>query len=427
MNLRQRIRDFILTPTTRLELIDAQGKSSSSVKRVRLTSLKGYDTLYSVAYLACEQTKARSLGSLPSAVYRRDGRNREAVDGHPLARLLAGQANDLMSGRDLRHWISIRRDTFGNAFVYVEWREGIPVALWPIRAAVEIDYNRHAEAGRRVRYIVSGDDYVPNGKYFADEVINIRTDISKDGVWGKSIAELAARDVGLTVDLERFYASMLENGNHHLGHVEIPDGRVFENAKESIERAIEAKTGPANAGKAPIFGYGAKWVQDQQTMRDASLIEQQVWVLQQVCRATSVPPQKVYDLTESNYSNAESSRIDYATDTIAPEAAVIESAFQPVLDSMGQPECYLHLDLNGLMRGDVAARGQFYREMVYMGAMTRNEVRAKEELNPIDGLDKPLVPVNYGIVEEDGSVTVLTSTDAEPADGMQTGTTDKEL
>ncbi len=413
--LANKFAKFVLTTTTPPQIIDLREGDPK---------LKGWGSLYSVAYLACEQTKARSLGSLPVAVYKREEKQRIPIQDHPLTQLFMGQANDLMTGRDLRHWLSIRRDTFGNAFVFVEWHQGEPVALWPINGSVQIDYNRHARAGRRLRYVISGDNYVPDGKYFADEVINIRTAVSKDGIWGKSLAKLAARDVGLSVDLEKFYDSMLKNGNHHLGHVEIPQGMVSQEVKDSLERAIEAKRGVDSAGKAPIFGYGAKWITDTQSMKDASVIEQQAWVLQQVCRATCVPPSKVYDMSRATYSNSEVSKIDYASDTIAPEATDIESAFKPVLISMGQKDLYLKFDLNGLMRGDVQARGQFYREMVYMGAMTRNEVRAKEEMNPIDGLDKPLVPVNYGIVEEDGSVTVLGN--SEPADGMQTNTTDKE-
>lgn len=418
MGIRKRIKEYF-SGASKLQILDLTSKGQ--------VQLEKYGALYSIAYMACEQVKARSLGSLPVAVYRRDGGVRAQVDDHPLTRLLTGQANDLMSGRDLRHWISLRRDTFGNAFIFVEWKKGIPVALWPITCAVSTDYDKDARTGRRLRYVINdGDSYVPAGRYFPDEIINIRTALTKDGITGQSIADLAARDIGLSVDLEQFYASMLENGNHQLGHVEIPADRMFDKARESIERAIAAKTGPANAGKAPIFGYGAKWVTDQQTMKDASLIEMQTWVLQQVCRATSVPPSKVYDSTSTSYSSAEAARTDYASDTIAPEAAVIETAFRPVLESMGDDGYYLHFDLNGIMRGDVTARGTFYREMVYMGAMTRNEVRAKEEMNPIDGLDEPLIPVNYGLVGEDGEVTVLTSGNKEPADGMQTATTDKE-
>lgn len=396
-----------------------------SSRRDDSTRLYEYSSLYSVAYLACEQTKARSMGSLPVAVYRKDGGKREKVE-HPLGDLLAGQANDLMTGRDLRHWASLRRDTFGNAYIWVEWRRGKPVALWPITSNVQIDFDKNAPAGRRVRYLVpNGDNYVPAGRYFSDEVINVRTAVTKDGVHGQSIARLAAHDIGLSVDLEKFYSSMLNNGNHQLGHVEVPEGRMKPEDVESLKRAVEAKRGIDEAGKSPIFGYGAKWVTDQQTMRDASLIEQQAWVLQQVCRACNVPPWMVYDSSSGNgkYENAESSRVDYVTNTLMPDTTALETALNVILRSMGDSKLYVKFDLNGLMRGDKASQGQFYREMVYMGAMTRAEVREKEDLNPIPGLEKPLIPVNYGILEPNGEVTILT-THGEPSDGMQTGTTD---
>ncbi len=415
----QRITDWLLTPAMQPRMLDAPGMADDA------TRLFEYSSLYSVAYLACEQTKARSLGSLPVSVCRKDGAGREKVD-HPLCDLLAGRANDLMTGRDLRHWISIRRDTFGNAFVWVEWSRGRPVALWPVTSHVQIDFDRSAPAGRRVRYIVpNGDRYVPSGAYFPGEVVNVRASVTKDGVHGQSIAKLAAHDVGLSVDLEKFYSAMLNNGNHQLGHVEVPEGRMKPEDVESLKRAVEAKRGIDEAGKSPIFGYGAKWVTDQQTMRDASLIEQQAWVLQQVCRACNVPPWMVYDSSGGNgkYANAESSRVDYVTNTIMPDACGLETELNAILEAMGEGGLYVKFDLNGLMRGDKASQGRFYREMVYMGAMTRAEVREKEDLNPIPGLDRPLVPVNYGILEPNGEVTVLASR-GEPSDGMQAGTTD---
>lgn len=426
MGIINKIRNLILTPTTEPRRVDGFFPINS------LTTLSQYGCLYSVAYLACEQRKARSIGSLPVSVYVKSDNKRTEVDNHPLAKLLKGMANELMTGQDLLHWASIRRDTFGDAYIFVEWRKGVPVALYPITANVEIQFNRHAKPGYRVRYVVSEESgrdnpstTVPAGVYFGDEVVHIKTAITKDGIKGESIARLAAEEIGLTVDLERFYKSMLSNGNHQMGHVEIPNitGANVEEQIESVKRAIDAKCGIDNAGKAPIFGYGAKWVSDTQTMKDASVIEQQQWVLEEVCRATNVPPSKVYDLADSSYSNAESLRIDYATDTIAPEAGSIEKAFSPVLEAMGSDGHYLKFDLNGLMRGDIAARGQFYREMVYLGAMTRADVRQKEDMNPIDGLDKPLIPLNYGILEPNGEITVV-SASATPADGMQTGVTD---
>ena len=47
-----------------------------------------------------------------------------------------------------------------------------------------------------------------------------------------------------------------------------------------------------------------------------------------------------------------------------------------------------------MLRGDSASRGIYFHNLVLDGILTRNEVRAFEGLDPIDGLDEPLVPAN---------------------------------
>lgn len=425
MGIKERITNWLLTPSTDITMRGGLLPMGSEATR-----LYNYGALFSVAYLACEQTKARSLASLPVCVHRKTARGNEPLPDHPLSLLLGRRPNDLMSASDLMHWTSIRRDTFGDAYWYVEWSKGVPVAIWPITSYVKIDYNRHAAPGHRLRYAVHDASTVkgvgvtvPPGNYFAGEVVHFRTAVTQDGIHGRSLAEYAAQEIGLSVDLERFYSAMLNNGNHHLGHVETPE-KLNPDQISRVKEAVRDKAGVGKAGEAPVFTAGAKWVTEQQTMKDASLIEQQQWVLQQVCRATSVPPQKVYELSRQTYSNAESARVDYATDTIMPEAGAIEDELTSILDAAGETDLFVKFDPDGLMRGDKAAQGQWYREMTYSGVYTRNEVREKEGLNPIEGLEKPLVPVNYGVVEADGSVTVLSSTSSEPASGMQTGTTD---
>ena len=379
----------------------------------------GWGALMSVDYLACEQTKARSLATLPAKVYRQVGDRRENLPDHPLAVLLSGQANEAMSSIDLMEWTVLRRDTFGTAYWRVEWWRGRPVALWPVNVRVCPDYDPTARRGYRMRYHVpGGDDVTPTGTYFAHEMVAIKTAVSKDGVKGESLARLAAEEIGLSVDLER---SMLHNGNHQLGHVEIPEGRIPQEAYDRLQAAIEAKAGITESGKTPIFGYGAKWVTDQQTMRDASLIEQQQWVLQQVCRATNVPPYKVYDGSVTTYSGGQQARIDYATDTVVPEVRAIEQALTPVMRSCGTPDARVKFSIQGLMRGDDASRAQFYRELGYLGAYTRADIREFEDMEPINGLELPLFPLNYGAVRPDGSVEVYSSETKAPADGNQTG------
>ena len=104
-----------------------------------------------------------------------------------------------------------------------------------------------------------------------------------------------------------------------------------------------------------------------------------------------------------------------------PEVRAIEQALTPVMRSCGTPDARVKFSIQGLMRGDDASRAQFYRELGYLGAYTRADIREFEDMEPINGLELPLFPLNYGAVRPDGSVEVYSSETKAPADGNQTG------
>ncbi|MBW7039055.1 phage portal protein, partial [Escherichia coli] len=55
---------------------------------------------------------------------------------------------------------------------------------------------------------------------------------------------------------------------------------------------------------------------------------------------------------------------------------------------------YVRFNLTGLLRGTPQERAQFYHFAITDGWMSRNEARAFEDMNPVDGLDEMLVSVN---------------------------------
>ena len=61
----------------------------------------------------------------------------------------------------------------------------------------------------------------------------------------------------------------------------------------------------------------------------------------------------------------------------------------------------MKFDLNGLMRGDAAARASFYEKGINAGWMTPNEAREFEGMKLLPGLDKPRIPLNYSTVGDD--------------------------
>lgn len=61
------------------------------------------------------------------------------------------------------------------------------------------------------------------------------------------------------------------------------------------------------------------------------------------------------------------------------------------------------ISMNALLRGNAQARGEFYRQMRDLGALSINEIRRLEDWNEIDGGDLRLVPVNMQSIERAAS------------------------
>lgn len=128
----------------------------------------------------------------------------------------------------------------------------------------------------------------------------------------------------------------------------------------------------------------------------------------EVARWFNLPPHKLKDLTRSSFSNIESEQISFVQDSILPWLVRLEQNYQMQLLSpsdkelSGRGRLYFKHIVEGLLRGDAAARATFYREMFAIGAMSVNEIRGKEDMDPVEGGDIRLVPMNMTTLENAG-------------------------
>ncbi len=350
---------------------------------------------YSVSFLGCMLAKSTALASLPVHVFQKKDGVRKKIE-HPLTRILSRRWNAYMTAFEGWNWLIQRRDVFGQAAVRVTYNlRGEPVAFYPINAPIELMYDG---ATKQTFYEVkNGDSFTPAGRYKSYEILVFKTYVSTDcGVTGASLAKLAAENVGLSIDLEKFYSRLLNNGNHFPGYLET-DSDLTNDEKKEIAESLKSTSGIQPAGTIRIFDKGLKYKQNPMTMGDISLAEQQTWVLQQCCRILRVPPSSVYENSRSTYSNVETMELQFARTTLTNEATAIEQVLQVIIDAMASrfPDCYVKFDLNGYMRGAYKERMEGYRIGVYAGFFTRAEIREWEELPPIEGLEEPLQPTAY--------------------------------
>jgi hypothetical protein len=101
------------------------------------------------------------------------------------------------------------------------------------------------------------------------------------------------------------------------------------------------------------------------------------------------------DLERATFSNIEQQSIDFLTYTIQPWLSRIEQAMNYQLFTvLERKRIYVEHLIEGKLRGDSAARAAFYTAMFNIGVYSQNDIREKENENPIEGGDRYLVPLN---------------------------------
>lgn len=366
----------------------------------------GLDALYSNAFRACLLAKARPLSTLPVRVYERRGGIRVAAeDDFPqaFAQLLRCKWNPFLTGSDAIRWMVMRKDVVGEAFARVQYgADGLPVAIWPLSGNPTVEIT--SKGIPLFRY--SGDTFTEAGTYLENEIIWVKSPIlDKDGIHGRSLAQLAANEIGLSIDLTEFYGRMLNGEGNFPGWLET-DQQLTQNDIDRISSQLSDGGGVVNAGKVRLFDRGLTYKTTGQSMVDLNLVEQEKWVLQEVCRTLSVPPSEVYELSNSTYSNTEQGALNFATKTLTPECVVLETALSSILWEAGFTDCHVQLDMNGLLRGSHSERMEGYRIGIYAGIYSPNDVRAKEDMPPYEGGGEYFRATAYSTVNpETGEVT----------------------
>jgi HK97 family phage portal protein len=354
-------------------------------------SVNDETALTSVATLGCLQVRAGSFAALPLKVRQRVGRDRIERDEHPVYQLLSVAPNPVLTAPQFWRWEQIQEDTCGNAFARIVWAGGHAKEVWPLTGPLPT--LRSTSSG--LAYAYGGDVFNPAGVYPAKDILHFKGQILRNPYWGRSIINLARDTIGLDIAAGQFFARFLQNGTHFPGYLSTEQDLTDEDYT-ALKEQFKGSSGVLTAGELRIFDRGLKVIQNAMSLKDAQLIEEQRWLLEQCCRLFRVPLPLLQDWTHGTYSNAEQAGIWFAQHTITPlaadkEATIAQRMFLPSELAAGY---FVKFNVDALLRGDFAARSQGYSILILCGVLNPNEARAFEDWNPYDGGDDYRLPLN---------------------------------
>lgn len=351
------------------------------------------------AVWACVNLRSATISSLP--LHLRTPEKQHATS-HPLYAVLHDSPNADMTASEFWEMQLASLDMWGNAYSLIDRDGRRVVSLDPLRP--ERMTVKRSESGA-IRYL-----YRENGRdkeYGEDQIFHLKG-FTLDGLVGLSPLQYAAETVGGLMSANQAASREFRNGLKVGGFLKVGDTTLKPEQRDKMRAAL-AKFGLAeNAGKWMILEAGMEPASSQGMKvnpADAQLLESRYFGIEEVCRAFRVPPQLIghTDKASSWASSLENTNLGFLMYSLRPTLVRIEQAISKQLlapEDRGQYRAKFAVE--GLLRGDSAARASFYNVMLQNGVFHRNYVRGLEDLPPVEGGDVLTVQLNLTTLDKIG-------------------------
>lgn len=332
----------------------------------------------SVVY-AAYRVISQTLASLPVGVYRyREDGGRERVREHPVERLFR-RPNAWQTRYQLLQVGEGHRMLRGNAYYRIfDGRDGgYAGELWPL----------HPDRTRVVDQVSDGSlVYGWRGKdgqekrLRQDQVLHIPGP-SEDGKTGLSPLTLMRNSVALAMAAESYGARLFTNGASPSLILKHPDGILEEPVQKRLARQVADRTSGENAHLPLVLEDGLEVEKLGLTNEEAQFLGLRTFQVEDLLRFLGVPGVLVgYSDKAATYASAEQFFLAFVTHTIRPIAVSWEERLTAQL--VPEPDHFVKFNLDAILRGDSAARANYFEKALRGRWMKPNEVRSKEELNP---------------------------------------------
>lgn len=292
---------------------------------------------------------------------------------------------------------------YGNTYVLLE-RESLRGL---VRAMYVLDPRKVipivADDGS-VWYQISADVLVGAPKeniFSADDIIHDRCATLFHPLVGISpiyaCGATATQGIRIQTNSERFF----RNNSAPSGHL-TAQGQISKPTAERLKEEFEKNFSGSNYGRMLVTGDGLKYEPFTIPAQDAQLIEQLRWTIEDVARCFRVPLHKIGAGTGPSFNNVAALNQDYYNQALQVHIEAIECLLYEGLGLANAKDrnYKVELDLEGLMRMDPAQRMEVASKGMQSGVLKPNEVRAKENLIPVEGGDTPyLQEQNWALSE----------------------------
>lgn len=367
-NIITKIGGFFATPNQK-----KVNKGKSSGYRFYKTELANNETIFAAITL-----KANAIASAPIGIYM--DHKKLTPNEHPLAKLFKYGPNPRQSMFGFIQYMEMTRNTSEGAYAIIEYdRIGDVQAIWTLKSdLVEPIINTD---DNDLWYRIKDHDtdvvnFVHNSHIIALNYLN------NNGLAGINPLNVLKNTISYDKEVKEFSINQMKNSLKANAVVTIPgtlDAELIEQYDEMMEGMQEAGIIYVDDGK------------DFKELSNRSYIDSKVFEVENI---TVQRVERVFNivgkLVKNDAGNQDTEDLIFLKDTLLPIVRLYEQELtRKCLNSLEiDQECEIKFNMSGFARATMEKRGNFYQQMLRSGLYSTNEIRALEDLPPVEGGDQ---------------------------------------
>lgn len=346
---------------------------------------------------ACAKLVSESIATMPLFLYKKRGGKRTIADGHSVNYAIHVQPN--ADATPTQMWQSVVFAMLLRGRAHAEKVRGVLGNVVGLNFLNEDWLSRVSDGPGRFHYRYF-DPETSTHRNIAPEDLWYIPNLTIDGKHGVSPIAIGAASFTGVIQANQASESIWRKGLRLAGVVNV-DRTLTDDQREKLRGHVTTVT---REGSFLIMEKGQGFSGTTMTPNDAELLASRRYGVEEVCRWFGVPPFMIGHAAagQTNWgSGIEQQMIGFVTFVLRPICIRIEQAIKKDLLTDAEKSIYsAEFSMEGLLRGDSAARSAFYQVMVRNGIYTRDEVRILENLEPHGGnaevltVESSLIPLD---------------------------------
>lgn len=357
---------------------------------------------------------SETIGTIPLNLYKRKGEDkREKATENSLFQVLRSLTNPNLTAMEFREMMTAHMVLRGNGFAQIiRGGDGQVVAMYPLHPnRMALEWEPELQEYIYVYSLSNGE----KKKLLREQVFHLRGP-SEDGLWGKSFVAVLRDLIGQNLTLDEYSHNFYKNNAAPSGVLQMAAGmEMTQKAKDNLRDEWKKKySGANNSGSVAILEEGLTWQQIGMTSQDAQFIDTLKDVRRQILGCLRVPLHMAGDPEKLSFNSIEQLSIQFITYTMLPYLVRWEQTVaRDLLTVKERVKYFAEFQVDGLQRGDLTSRYSAYAIGRQWGWLAVNDIRRFENLDPIEGGDVYLQPLN--MIDATEALDYLNKNDANSA------------